>query len=66
MVAETVAAVLGIAVVMGRPARQALTEFVANRRLLLMLDNCEHLIDAAAAACRAVDHNLAGMPDPRD
>jgi predicted ATPase/DNA-binding SARP family transcriptional activator len=30
------------------PARQ-LTEYCASRRLLLVLDNCEHLIDAAAA-----------------
>jgi predicted ATPase len=30
------------------PARQ-LTEYCATRRLLLVLDNCEHLIDAAAA-----------------
>jgi predicted ATPase/DNA-binding SARP family transcriptional activator len=30
------------------PTRQ-LTEYCASRRLLLVLDNCEHLIDAAAA-----------------
>jgi predicted ATPase len=48
MVEETAAAVLGVRNIVGRPLGRALDEFVVDRRLLVVLDNCEHLIDAAA------------------
>jgi predicted ATPase/class 3 adenylate cyclase len=48
MVADTVAAVLGVPVVVGRPVPQALAAFLRGRCLLVVLDNCEHLIEAAA------------------
>jgi class 3 adenylate cyclase len=48
MVAEAAASTLGVAAVMGTPVRQALSEFVAARRMMVVVDNCEHLIDAAA------------------
>jgi predicted ATPase/class 3 adenylate cyclase len=48
MVGETVAGVLGVPSVLGRPGQQALLDAVAMRELLVVLDNCEHLIDAAA------------------
>ncbi|MGP3633717.1 AfsR/SARP family transcriptional regulator [Streptomyces sp. 24-1644] len=37
-----------------------LTEHCSRRRMLLLLDNCEHLIDAAASLA---DHLLAHCPD---
>ena len=34
----------------GRPdTREALVEFLRGKQLLLVLDNCEHLLEAAAA-----------------
>jgi predicted ATPase/class 3 adenylate cyclase len=48
MVEEAAGAALGVRSILGRPLGQALDEFVANRHLLVVLDNCEHLIDAAA------------------
>ncbi|NNH74249.1 LuxR family transcriptional regulator [Nocardia uniformis] len=39
-----------------------LTEFLANKRLLIILDNCEHLIDACAAL---VGRIIATTPDVR-
>ncbi|WP_269821596.1 ATP-binding protein [Nocardia yamanashiensis] len=39
-----------------------LTEFLADKRLLLILDNCEHLIDACAAL---VGRIIATTPDVR-
>ncbi|MFF0453163.1 LuxR C-terminal-related transcriptional regulator [Nocardia africana] len=39
-----------------------LTEFLASKRLLLILDNCEHLIDACAAL---VAHLVAATPEVR-
>ena len=37
-----------------RPAQESLAVALARRQLLLVLDNCEHLLPAAAALCRAV------------
>ena len=44
----------------GGPARQRLLTFLAHRALLLVLDNCEHVVDAAA---RLVDDVLTHCPD---
>jgi predicted ATPase/DNA-binding SARP family transcriptional activator len=44
----------------GGPARQRLLTYLAHRQLLLVLDNCEHVVDAAA---RLVDDLLTQCPD---
>ena len=44
----------------GGPARQRLLTFLAHRELLLVLDNCEHVVDAAA---RLVDDLLTHCPN---
>jgi len=44
----------------GGPARQRLLTYLAHRELLLVLDNCEHVVDAAA---RLVDDVLAHCPE---
>lgn len=46
----------------GRPAATALTELAAGRELLVVLDNCEHVVEAAAGAAHAL---LAGGPGVR-
>jgi predicted ATPase/transcriptional regulator with XRE-family HTH domain len=46
---ETVAAALGVQTVEHRPLVDALAEFLRSRHLLLILDNCEHLVPACAA-----------------
>ena len=38
----------GSANVAGRPILQLLTEYLRNKEMLLMLDNCEHLLSACA------------------
>ena len=48
LVAQTVAATLGLREEASRPIAHTLSEFLEGRHLLLVLDNCEHLIDAAA------------------
>ena len=48
-VGHAVAGVLGVSQQAGKTIEQALVEALARRHLLLVLDNCEHLIDAAAA-----------------
>ncbi len=44
----------------GGPARQRLLTFLSHRELLLVLDNCEHVVDAAA---RLVDDVLSQCPN---
>ncbi|HEX6355745.1 ATP-binding protein [Actinophytocola sp.] len=46
--AQTVADALGVRDHSGRPPMTVLTEFLKDRELLMVLDNCEHLVDAVA------------------
>ena len=48
-VALAVASVLGVKEEAGHPVQEALAKYVKDRKLLLVLDNCEHLLDACAA-----------------
>ena len=49
--AAAVAAALGVRAQPGVPAAGALAEVLARQQLLLVLDNCEHVIAAAAELC---------------
>ena len=51
---NTVASVLGLPEQDARSARDAVLEYLRERRLLLILDTCEHLLDACAALAEAV------------
>src|SRR6185312_14190113 len=50
-VAGVVAAALGVREQPGIPAAEAVGRVLARQQLLLVLDNCEHVIGAAAALC---------------
>lgn len=52
LVPQAVASVLGIKEEAGRPVVEALLKHVKYRQLLLILDNCEHLIQACAELAR--------------
>jgi non-specific serine/threonine protein kinase len=52
-VVPTVAAVLGISVAQ-TPTLDSVAEFLHERRALLILDNCEHVLDPVAQLSRAV------------
>src|SRR5947207_1059601 len=45
LLAQTVASSLGLRDEFGRSPAAALTEYLTDRQLLLVLDNCEHLLD---------------------
>lgn len=49
VVPVTVARTLGLPDQPGRSTMETLSRYVANRKMLLILDNCEHLLDASAA-----------------
>ena len=48
LVPQTVATILGLREETGKPIGQTLTEYLKDKRLLLLLDNCEHLLDGCA------------------
>jgi predicted ATPase/class 3 adenylate cyclase len=52
LVPQAVASVLGVKEEAGRPVLEALQRFVADRRLLIILDNCEHLLAASAEVAK--------------
>jgi predicted ATPase/DNA-binding CsgD family transcriptional regulator len=62
LVVSRVAAAIGVTEEPGRPLLDTLTDALRSRRLLLALDNCEHLIDACAQIGR---HLLANSPGLR-
>ena len=61
-VAAVVAAALGVREQPGVPAAEALARVLARQQLLLVLDNCEHVIGAAAQLCAGL---LAACDDVR-
>lgn len=60
LVTSTTAAALGLALPGGKPTREAVTNQLAPRSLLLVLDNCEHLLAAATDLATEV---LTRCPD---
>jgi predicted ATPase/DNA-binding NarL/FixJ family response regulator len=62
LVVARVASAAGVAEEQGRPLLDTLTDALRERRLLLALDNCEHLLDACARICQ---HLLAGSAELR-
>ena len=60
LVAHTVAATLGVRDRVGLSVADALAKTLHERRLLLVFDNCEHLVDACASLA---DSLLRACPD---
>jgi predicted ATPase len=60
LVSQAVASVLDVPLPETGPAEVALARQLAERRLLLVLDNCEHLLDASARLAAAL---LRACPD---
>jgi non-specific serine/threonine protein kinase len=48
LVPQAIATVLGVRETQGQPLMAALTDFCQQKEMLLILDNCEHLVDACA------------------
>lgn len=61
-VAQTVAVALDLRDQSMRDPQTVLTDYLADKRLLLILDNCEHLLDACAQLTNAL---LSGCPELR-
>jgi predicted ATPase/class 3 adenylate cyclase/DNA-binding CsgD family transcriptional regulator len=61
LVPVTVARALGLPDQPGRSTMDTLTRFVADRQMLVVLDNCEHLLDASAALVNALLATAVGL-----
>jgi predicted ATPase/DNA-binding CsgD family transcriptional regulator len=59
--ATLVARVLGIGEWSARPPLQALIAYLASRRVLLVLDNCEHLVESVAVLTQTLLHACPGV-----
>ncbi|NRI70047.1 tetratricopeptide repeat protein [Rhodococcus sp. MS16] len=54
LLVDLVAAALGIRNQSARPLEDVVMDFLASRHLLLVLDNCEHMVDAVADLVRTL------------
>ncbi len=61
LVPLTVARAFGLPDQPGRSTMDTLNRFVADRRMLVVLDNCEHLLDASSALVNALLGTAAGL-----
>ena len=61
LVAQAVAEALGLQDRAGYAPAAALAEYLAGRQLLLVLDNCEHLVDAVAKLADVLLRTAAGL-----
>ena len=61
LVARAVSDVLGVQDQSARPTLEPLQEYVADRQLLLVLDNCEHVLDATAVLADRLLSTAAGL-----
>ena len=60
-VTHAVAKVLGVAEEAGRPLVDVIVQWAGDKRLLLMLDNCEHLVGACAALAEQLLRGTTGV-----
>lgn len=56
LVPQTVASILGVREQPGRPIESALNDYLHTKTLLLILDNCEHLVEACAQLADGILH----------
>lgn len=61
LVPKAVAQALGLAEEAGRPVLRTLVEFLGPKRLVLVIDNCEHVLDASARLVDAVLRECQGV-----
>jgi predicted ATPase len=61
LVPAAVAAAVSVPHGPGRPPTETLAEALVDRRLLIVLDNCEHVIEGAAALAAALSERCAGL-----
>jgi non-specific serine/threonine protein kinase len=61
LVPHTIAVALGVVEHPGRPLNETLAAWLAGKRLLIVLDNCEHLLDVCASLADALLRVAPGL-----
>ena len=61
LVASRIASVIGVREEPGRPLLATLADALRPRRMIIVVDNCEHLIDACAQVCQRLLASSAGL-----
>ena len=57
LVPQAVASTLGVREQTGRSPTESLSDYLGSKRVLLVLDNCEHLVEACAELAEALLHS---------
>lgn len=60
-VTETVLSELGVADQSAKPAGEKLAEYLADREMLIVLDNCEHLLPSVVPVVRQMLNDAVGL-----
>ncbi len=60
-VPSALATVFGVSVRFGMTLQESLTEFLRTKQLLMVLDNCEHLLEPVAELVEFLAHSCAGL-----
>ncbi|RZL71394.1 MAG: protein kinase, partial [Rhodococcus sp. (in: high G+C Gram-positive bacteria)] len=58
---DAIAAAVGVQDQSARPVRDVLSEFLITRELLVVLDNCEHMVEAVAELADPLLHTCPGL-----
>jgi predicted ATPase/class 3 adenylate cyclase len=61
LILQTIASVLGVRAQMGMPLKNIVFDFLRAKNLLLIFDNCEHLVEACAQLADEFLHNAPNM-----
>lgn len=61
LVAQSIATTIGVREEPGRPILATLTDFLKPKKVLLVLDNCEHLLSACATLCDQLLRSCPGL-----
>ena len=62
LIPAAAAAFLGLALTGARPTAAAVVKQLADRRMVVLLDNCEHLLGACAELTMALLPEVVGLP----
>jgi predicted ATPase/class 3 adenylate cyclase len=60
-VADAVAGVFSVTARVGQTVQEALVEFLRHKQLLLVLDNCEHVLESAAHLVNTLERSCARL-----
>ena len=60
-VVDAFAAVFGVSARAGQSVEESLVEFLRTKQLLLVVDNCEHLLEAVADLVETLERSCAGV-----